>query len=183
MERVWFQGRRGEYQCTDIGNIIIMIAFRNLSILKQKCKPKIQHPWCKKWNVKVDPDYLHDSVLEIQSLKTRENVNCKGVKVDPRFYFRLNCTSDSGHPAPDLAWFINGKMAEPRQLLHYPVLQHENGDQHTFTITHGEMSPCNISGLQTAILGLQFTVFRLHLLGPLLEIDLRLTFPDFIQHS
>ena len=51
------------------------------------------------------------------------------VKVDPRFHFRLNCTSDSGHPAPDLAWFINGKMAEPRQLLHYPVLQHENGDQ------------------------------------------------------
>ena len=68
--------------------------------------------------------------------------------------FSLNCTSDSGHPAPDLAWFINGKMAEPHQLLHYPVIQHENG-------------------LQTAILGLQFTVFRLHLLGPLLEIDLR----------
>ena len=32
---------------------------------------------------------------------------------------------------------------------------------------------CVISGLQTAILGLQFTVFRLHLLGPMLEIDLR----------
>ena len=29
------------------------------------------------------------------------------------------------------------------------------------------------AGLQTAILGLQFTVFRLHLLGPTLEIDLR----------
>ena len=49
--------------------------------------------------------------------------------VDLCFHFRLNCTSDSGHPAPDLAWFINGKMAEPHQLLHYPVLQHENGDQ------------------------------------------------------
>ena len=67
---------------------------------------------------------------------------------------RLNCTSDSGHPAPHLAWFINGNMAEPHQLLHYPVIQHENG-------------------LQTAILGLQLTVFRPDLIGPRLEIDLR----------
>ena len=67
---------------------------------------------------------------------------------------RLNCTSDSGHPAPHLAWFINGNLAQPGQLRHYPVIQHENG-------------------LQTAILGLQLTVFRPHLLGPRLEIDLR----------
>ena len=52
---------------------------------------------------------------------------------------RLNCTSDSSHPAPDLAWFINGALADPRQLRHYPVIQHENG-------------------LQTAILGLEFQV-------------------------
>ena len=23
---------------------------------------------------------------------------------------RVNCTSDSSHPAPDLKWFINGKL-------------------------------------------------------------------------
>ena len=40
----------------------------------------------------------------------------------------LHCTSSSGHPAPDLAWFINGKLAGPHQLLHYPVIQHENGN-------------------------------------------------------
>lgn len=67
---------------------------------------------------------------------------------------RLNCTSDSGHPAPHLAWFVNGNLAQPGQLRHYPVIQHENG-------------------LQTAILGLHLTVFRPHLLGPRLEIDLR----------
>ena len=36
MESVWLQGRRGEYQCTDI----IMIAFRNSSILKQNVNQK-----------------------------------------------------------------------------------------------------------------------------------------------
>ena len=84
---------------------------------------------------------------------------------------RVNCTSDSSHPAPDLQWFINGKLvsnfyyyqplllliqADPHHLKHYPFIQHENG-------------------LQTAILGLEFEVFRPHLYGASLELDLRCT--------
>ena len=66
--------------------------------------------------------------IHIHTIPSSGNRKCMS-GIDPCFNFRLNCTSDSGHPAPDLAWFINGKMAEPHQLLHYPVLQHENGDQ------------------------------------------------------
>lgn len=69
---------------------------------------------------------------------------------------RVNCTSDSSHPAPDLKWFVNGKLADPHHLKHYPFIQHENG-------------------LQTAILGLEFEVFRPHLYGASLELDLRCT--------
>jgi len=69
---------------------------------------------------------------------------------------KVNCTSDSSHPAPDLKWFINGKLADPHHLRHYPFIQHENG-------------------LQTAILGLEFEVFRPHLFGRSLELDLRCT--------
>ena len=47
-------------------------------------------------------------------------------------------------------------QASPHHLKHYPYIQHENG-------------------LQTAILGLEFQVFRAHLFGASLELDLRCT--------
>ena len=47
-------------------------------------------------------------------------------------------------------------QADPHHLKHYQFIQHENG-------------------LQTAILGLEFEVFRPHLYGASLELDLRCT--------
>jgi len=69
---------------------------------------------------------------------------------------QVNCTSSSSHPAPQLKWFINGKTADPHNLRHYPLIQHENG-------------------LQTAIMGLDFEVYQPHLYGPQLTLDLRCT--------
>lgn len=68
----------------------------------------------------------------------------------------VNCTSSSGHPAPQLKWFIHGKLADGHLLRHYPLIQHENG-------------------LQTAILGLDFEVYRPHLYGPDLSLELQCT--------
>ena len=106
---------------------------------------------------------LFNTVSQSQKLEVvalpRSGPRISGLRSGWRQYrlgdtLRLNCTSDSGHPAPHLAWYLNGNMAEPDTLIHYPVIQHENG-------------------LQTAILGLQLTVMRADLVGPRLEMDLR----------
>ena len=65
----------------------------------------------------------------------------------------VNCTSGSSYPAPHLSWKVNGQSASPHHLTHYPTIQHK-------------------SGLQTAILGIQFSLDKLQLVGPSLSLDL-----------
>ena len=48
-----------------------------------------------------------------------------------------NCTSGSSFPAPALSWLVNRKKASTNHLIIYPIIQHK-------------------SGLQTAVLGIQF---------------------------
>ena len=59
---------------------------------------------------------------------------------------RANCTSGSSYPAPTLDWMVNGKKASSTHLTSYPTIRHK-------------------SGLQTAIIGLQFTLSRHHMVG------------------
>ena len=66
---------------------------------------------------------------------------------------RANCTSGSSYPAPTLDWMVNGKKASSTHLTSYPTIRHK-------------------SGLQTAILGLQFTLSRHHMVGQSLDIEL-----------
>ena len=66
---------------------------------------------------------------------------------------RANCTSGSSYPAPTLDWMVNGKKASATYLTFYPTIQHK-------------------SGLQTAILGLQFTLSKHHMVGQSLDIEL-----------
>ena len=52
-----------------------------------------------------------------------------------------NCTSGSSFPAPALSWLVNKKKASTNHLINYPIIQHK-------------------SGLQTAVLGIQFLLSK-----------------------
>ena len=66
---------------------------------------------------------------------------------------RANCTSGSSYPAPTLYWMVNGKKASCIHLTFYPTIRQK-------------------SGLQTAILGLQLTLSKHHMVGQSLDIEL-----------